>query len=479
MHLKDSALFKQAALIGSEWVTAESTIQVRNPATDEVLGSVPRLTREDIIHAVRAATQAQITWGALNAKARSDLLRKFSQEMASSQEDLARIITLENGKSLADARGEVLNSIAVIEWFAEEARRLYGEVLPSPWSDRRMITLRQPVGVCAAITPWNFPNAMVARKLGPALAAGCAVVLKPASQTPFSALALAALARRAGLPDGVLNVVTGSAQEISEVFADSPDIRKISFTGSTEIGKELIRQSARTVKKVSMELGGNAPFIVFGDADIDKAVDGLVAAKFRHNGQTCISANRVFVQRSLYSEFAVKLAAKVSQMKVGNGLEPDTQVGPLIDARAVAKVLEHTRDAVTKGARVLTGGEHLGGNFISPVVIADVTTDMLVAREETFGPLAPLIAFDSDEQVLQWANDSEFGLAAYFYTRDLSRSWKFAERLEYGMVGVNTGRINTPEAPFGGIKQSGNGREGSHHAMDDYTEIKYVCIETE
>ncbi|MCY1199147.1 Glutarate-semialdehyde dehydrogenase DavD [compost metagenome] len=474
--LKDPTLFRQQALIGGTWLDAPDTITVRNPATAETIGYVPRMSGAATRQAIEAAEAALPAWTALTAKRRSELLRHWFERMMAAQDDLALILTTEQGKPLAEARGEIAYGASFIEWFAEEARRTYGEVIPSANADTRLVALRQPIGVCAAITPWNFPNAMLARKLGPALAAGCTMVVKPASQTPFSALAMAVLAEQAGIPPGVINIVTGSASEIAGELTANPQVRKISFTGSTEVGRQLMKQSAPTIKKLSLELGGNAPFIVFDDADLDAAVEGAMVAKFRNNGQTCVCANRILVHDAVYDAFASKLVARVAALRVGNGVAAGVQIGPLIDAKAVQKVEEHIADALAGGAKLAIGGRRLEGNFFEPAVMTGVTSSMLVAREETFGPLAPLIRFADEDEAVRIANDTEFGLASYIYTRSLRRSWRIAERLEFGMVGVNTGLISTAEAPFGGIKQSGLGREGSRHGIDDYMELKYVCM---
>ena len=439
---------------------------------------VPNLGADETRAAIEAAAGALDNWKARTAKERSAILRRFSGLMMEHQEDLAVLMTAEQGKPLAESRGEIAYAASFIEWFAEEAKRVYGDVIPGPLHDRRIIVLKQPIGVVASITPWNFPAAMITRKIGPALAAGCTVVCKPASQTPFSALALAELGERAGLPAGALNVVTGNAREIGGELTGNPLVRKLTFTGSTETGKLLIRQCADTVKKVSMELGGNAPFIVFDDADIDAAVDGAIAAKYRNSGQTCVCANRILIQDGVYDEFAQKFAAASGALRVGDALAGEVDQGPLIDAAAVAKIEEHIADAVDKGATVVLGGKRhqLGGTFFEPTVLTGVTSAMLVAREETFGPLAPLFRFESEDEAIAMANDTEFGLAAYAYTSDLGRSWRVPEKLEYGIVGINTGIISTEVAPFGGIKESGLGREGSKYGIDDYLEIKYVCI---
>jgi len=478
--LKDTSLFREAAFLGGEWIAAEGrdTIAVTNPADGATLGYVPKLGAADVRHALLAAQGAQKLWAGWTAKSRSDLLRAWFDLMILHQDDLARILTVEQGKPLAEARGEILYGASFIEWFAEEARRTYGDVIPGHHVDKRILVLKQPIGVVAAITPWNFPNAMVTRKAGPALAAGCAMVLKPAAQTPFSAIALAVLAERAGIPAGLFSVVTGSAREIGAEMTASPVVRKLTFTGSTEIGAELYRQSAPTIKKLGLELGGNAPFIVFDDADIDAAVAGAIIAKFRNNGQTCVCANRIYVQDSIYDQFAEALAIALRPLKAGNGLEEGVTFGPLIDEAALLKVEEHVADATAKGALVIEGGERhpLGGNFYRATVLANVTSEMKIAEEETFGPVAPLFRFTDEAQVLELANNTQHGLASYVYTTDISRVFRVAERLEYGMVGVNTGLISTAEAPFGGMKSSGLGREGSRYGIDDYLEMKYVCL---
>jgi succinate-semialdehyde dehydrogenase/glutarate-semialdehyde dehydrogenase len=480
MLLKDLTLFRQAALVGGQWIEARSANSnlIRNPATGEELGSVPELGALETRRAIEVASAAQKSWARLTAKERSSILRRWFELILQHRQDLARILTLEQGKPLAEAEGEIVYGASFIEWFAEEARRVYGDIIPGHHRDKRILVMRQSIGVVAAITPWNFPNAMVTRKAGPALAAGCAVVLKPAPQTPFSAIALAVLAERAGLPEGLFSVITGSAVEIGAEMTSNPIVRKLTFTGSTPVGTELYRQSAATIKKLGLELGGNAPFIVFDDADVDAAVEGAVIAKFRNNGQTCVCANRIYVQNGIYDAFAERLSAAVAKLKVGNGLESNIDLGPLINAAAVQKVEHHIADAVNKGARVLSGGKahSLGGTFFQPTVLRDVTGAMLLASEETFGPVAPLFRFIDEDDVIRQANDTEFGLAAYFYAADLWRVFRIAEALEYGMVGVNTGLISTAEAPFGGVKASGLGREGSKYGIDDFTEIKYVCL---
>ncbi len=480
MILKDPSLFKQAALVGGAWIEAGSgpSIAVRNPATGDIIGKLPKLGAAETRTAIAAAQIAQRDWAARTAKERSGILRRWFELMMENQDDLGRILTSEQGKPLAEAKGEIAYGASFIEWFAEEARRVYGDIVPGHQRDKRILIMKQPIGVVAAITPWNFPNAMITRKAGPALAAGCAMVLKPASQTPFSAIALAVLAERAGLPSGLFSVLTGSAAEIGAEMTANPVVRKVTFTGSTEIGSQLMVQSAPTVKKLALELGGNAPFIVFDDADLDAAVEGALIAKFRNNGQTCVCANRLYVQAKVYDAFAEKLSAAVAKLKTGNGFDDGVALGPLIDANAVAKVEEHIADAVGKGAKITLGGKRhaLGGTFFEATVLTGVTKDMAVAREETFGPVAPLFKFVDEADVIAMANDTEFGLASYFYANDLSRVWRVAEALEYGMVGVNTGLISTAEAPFGGIKSSGLGREGSKYGIEEFCEIKYVCL---
>ncbi|WP_454742666.1 NADP-dependent succinate-semialdehyde dehydrogenase [Cupriavidus necator] len=478
LNLKDSSLLRQQCYIDGRWIDGERRIDVTNPATGERVGQVPQLGADETRQAIEAANRALPAWRARTARERSALLRKWFELIMASQEDLARIMTAEQGKPIAESRGEIAYAASFIEWFAEEGKRIYGDTIPAPVSNQRIVVTKEPVGVCAAITPWNFPAAMITRKAGPALAVGCTMVLKPASQTPLTALALVALAERAGIPAGVLSVVTGSASAIGGEMSSNPLVRKLTFTGSTEVGRVLMAQTASTVKKVSMELGGNAPFIVFDDADLDAAVEGAIVSKYRNAGQTCVCANRIYVQSSVYEAFAQKLVAAVASLKVGNGMEDGVRIGPLIDDKAVAKVEEHIADAVGKGARVLQGGQRhtLGHSFFQPTVLADVAPGMLVAREETFGPLAPLFRFDTEDEVVAMANDTEFGLASYFYARDLGRVWRVSERLEYGIVGVNTGLISTEVAPFGGVKQSGVGREGSHYGVEDYLVIKYTCM---
>ena len=478
MQLKDTSLFRQQAYIDGAWQNADSgqAIKVNNPATNEILGTVPKMGAAETRRAIEAADKALPAWRALTAKDRSNKLRRWFELMIENQDDLARLMTLEQGKPLAEAKGEIVYAASFIEWFAEEAKRVYGDTIPGHQPDKRLIVIKQPIGVTAAITPWNFPAAMITRKAGPALAAGCTMVLKPASQTPFSALALAELAERAGIPKGVFNVVTGSAGDIGSELTGNPIVRKLSFTGSTEIGRQLMAECAKDIKKVSLELGGNAPFIVFDDADLDKAVEGAIISKYRNNGQTCVCANRIYVQDGVYDAFAEKLKVAVQKLKIGNGLEEGTTTGPLIDDKAVAKVKEHIADALSKGASVLTGGNALQGNFFEPTVLVNVPKDAAVAKEETFGPLAPLFRFQDEAEVIAMSNDTEFGLASYFYARDMSRVFRVAEALEYGMVGINTGLISNEVAPFGGIKASGLGREGSKYGIEDYLEIKYLCI---
>ena len=481
MLLRETTLFRQQCYVAGCWIAADhgAASIITNPATGEALGQVPELGAAETRRAIEAAHVALPGWRALTAQARATILRRWFNLLLEHQEDLATLMTSEQGKSLAEARGEIAYAASFIEWFAEEGKRVYGEVIPTPWPDRRILTLKEPVGVCAAITPWNFPAAMIARKAGAALAAGCTMVVKPAPQTPFSALALAVLAERAGLPAGVLNVVTGPAQIIGDEILDNPLVRKLSFTGSTRTGKYLMQRCAGTLKRLSLELGGNAPFIVFDDADLDAAVAGALASKYRNSGQTCVCANRFLIQDGIYDAFAAKLTQAVrTQLKVGNGLEPGVMQGPLIDAAALAKVERHVADAVARGANVLTGGRRhaLGGTFYEPTVLSEATQEMLVAREETFGPVAPLFRFHTDAEAIQWANATEFGLAAYFYSRDLGRVFRVAEALQYGMVGINTGLISTEVAPFGGIKESGFGREGSKYGIEEYLNLKYLCV---
>jgi len=478
--LRRNELLKSNCFIDGRWVAADDAakITVRNPASGAELGTVPRMGRAETRRAVEAAERAWPAWRAKLAKERAAILRKWFELMMENQEDLAKIMTAEQGKPLAEARGEIAYAASFIEWFAEEGKRTYGDVIPTFRGDSRIVVIRQPVGVCAAITPWNFPAAMITRKAGPALAAGCTMVVKPASQTPLSALALGALAEEAGVPAGVFSVVTGTATEIGEELSTNPIVRKLTFTGSTEIGKLLMAKCAGTVKKTSMELGGNAPFIVFDDADLDAAVEGAIASKYRNTGQTCVCANRLLVQEGVYEAFSQKLAKRVNGLKVGDGMQDGVEQGPLIDMKAVAKVEEHIADAVAKGARVLTGGKRhaLGQSFFEPTVLADATAEMLVAKEETFGPLAPLFRFKTEAEAIALANATEFGLAAYFYSRDIGRIWRVAEAIEYGMVGINSGLISTEVAPFGGVKESGSGREGSKYGIEDFMEKKYLLI---
>jgi len=480
LKLKDTTLFRQRCYIDGAWQDADQaeTLVVSNPATGEALGTVPKMGGNETRRAIAAAKAAWPLWRALTAAERGKKLRRWQELMLIHQDDLALIMTSEQGKPLAEAAGEIAYAADYLEWFAEEGKRAYGEIIPPNAADRRILATREPVGVCAAITPWNFPAAMITRKAGAALAAGCTLVLKPASQTPFSALALAELADRAGIPQGVFNVVTGSAKLIGAEICANPIVRKLSFTGSTEVGAALIAQCAPTVKKLSMELGGNAPFIVFDDADLDAAVLGAMASKYRNTGQTCVCANRLLVQDGVYDAFAAKLASAVAQLQVGNGVEPGVTQGPLIDQAALTKVQELVADAIGKGARVICGGQAhaLGRTFYEPTILAEATSDMRLSREEIFGPVAPLFRFKDESDAIRIANDTEFGLASYFYARDVGRIFRVAEALEYGMVGVNTGIISTAIAPFGGVKSSGLGREGSRHGLDDYLEIKYVCL---
>lgn len=478
LTLKDPSLLRRQCFIDGQWTEGTETLEVRNPADGSLLGTVPKIGTRETRTAIEAAERAWPAWRAKTAKERAALLRRWNDSILANQDDLARIMTAEQGKPLQEAKGEIAYAASFIEWFAEEGKRVYGDTIPAPLARQRIVVTKEPIGVCAAITPWNFPAAMITRKAGAALAAGCTMVVKPASQTPLTALALALLAERAGIPGGVLSVVTGSAQAIGGELCTNPSVRKVSFTGSTEVGRTLIAQTATTIKKVSMELGGNAPFIVFDDADLDAAVEGAMVSKYRNAGQTCVCANRLYVQATVYDAFATRLVKAVQALKVGEGTQDGVRIGPLIDAKAVAKVEEHLEDALAKGGRVLTGGHRhsLGGSFFEPTVIADVNSGMLVAQEETFGPLAPLFRFETEEEVLKLANATEFGLASYFYSRDLGRVWRVAEALEYGMVGINTGLISTEVAPFGGVKQSGLGREGSHYGIDDYLVVKYMCM---
>jgi succinate-semialdehyde dehydrogenase/glutarate-semialdehyde dehydrogenase len=479
-QLNDSKLFRQQNYIDGEWCDADGggVIEVDNPATGKIIGTVPRMGAAETRRAIEAADRALVTWRAKTAGERAKILRDWFNLMHQHVDDLALIMTLEQGKPLLEAKGEVAYAASFIEWFAEEGKRLYGDTIPAHHADKRIVVIKEPIGVCTAVTPWNFPAAMVTRKVGPALAAGCTIVVKPASQTPYSALALAELGERAGLPPGVMSVLAGASSEIGDEMTSNPIVRKLTFTGSTEIGKVLMKKCAETVKKTSMELGGNAPFIVFDDADLDAAVEGAMASKYRNAGQTCVCANRLLVQNGVYDAFVEKLAAAVSAMKVGDGTEDGVVLGPLIDGAAVAKIEDHIADALAKGARVVVGGgrHELGGNFFQPTIVADVTPEMKVAREETFGPMAPIFRFESEAQAIQMANDTEFGLAAYFYARDIGRIWRVSEGVEYGIVGINTGVISTEVAPFGGVKESGLGREGSKYGIDDYVELKYLCM---
>jgi succinate-semialdehyde dehydrogenase / glutarate-semialdehyde dehydrogenase len=471
---------RTSAYIDGKWVNADSgaTLEVRNPASGAVLGTVPKMGAAETRRAIEAASKALPAWAKKTAKERAQVLRKWHDLMLANVDELAKLMTAEQGKPLAEAKGEIAYAASFIEWFAEEGKRLYGDLIPGHQPDKRIMVLRQPVGVVAAITPWNFPSAMITRKVAPALAAGCTFVCKPATQTPYSAFAMAELAERAGIPPGVVNILTGDSAAIGGEMTSNPLVRKITFTGSTQIGKKLMQQSAGTLKKLSLELGGNAPFIVFDDADLDAAVQGALASKYRNTGQTCVCANRLLVQDGVYDAFTKKLVEAVSKLRVGDGLKGVTDQGPLIDGKAVAKVEEHIADAVAKGAKVAFGGKRhaLGGTFFEPTIVTGVTPNMLMAREETFGPVAPLFRFHTDEEAIHMANDTEFGLAAYFYTRDLARSWRVSEALEYGIVGLNTGIISTEVAPFGGMKESGFGREGSKYGILDYTELKYVCV---
>jgi succinate-semialdehyde dehydrogenase/glutarate-semialdehyde dehydrogenase len=480
MLQKTSHYMRQANLIDGEWVQADSgaTIDVTNPATTLKIGTVPRSGKAETRRAIEAAQKAFEGWRKTTASERSKLLRKLHDLILANQDALAELLTIEQGKSLAEAKGEVGISAAYVLWFAEEGRRTYGDTVPSPWAERRILVTKEPVGVVAAITPWNFPSSMLARKIGPALAAGCTVVVKPASQTPYSGLAWGALCEEAGFPRGVVNIVTGSAAEIGDEICANPLVRKLTFTGSTEVGKELMEKCAATVKKVSMELGGNAPFLVFDDADIDRAIEGAMVAKYRNSGQTCVCTNRFFVQDGVYDAFVEKLAAASNRLKVGNGLEAGTQQGPLIDGKAVDKVEEFIADATSKGGKVVAGGKRhdLGGSFFQPTVIAEATPDMMFMRQEIFGPIAPVFRFKTEEEAIRLANDTEFGLAAYAYTGSLNRAFRVMEGLKYGMVGLNEGLITTVEAPFGGVKESGLGREGGHQGIEDYLDTKYVCI---
>jgi len=480
LKLRDGKLFRQQNYINGAWEDADSgkAIEVNNPASAEVLGTVPNAGAAETKRAIQAAEAALPAWRARTAGERSNILRKWFELIMANQEDLAVLMTAEQGKPLAESKGEIAYAASFVEWFAEEAKRVYGDVIPGHQADKRIVVIKQPIGVVASITPWNFPAAMITRKISPALAVGCTVVCKPASQTPYSALALAELAERAGFPKGVINVVTGSAREIGGEMTANPIVRKLTFTGSTEVGKLLMSQCAGTVKKVSLELGGNAPFLVFDDADLDAAVQGAMASKFRNTGQTCVCANRIYVQDGVYDAFAEKLSAAMAKLRVGDGLKGETEQGPLIDKAALEKVEEHIADAVSHGAKVITGGKphELGGTFFQPTLLRDVTPEMKVSNEETFGPVAPLFRFKTEREGITLANATQFGLAAYFYASDMSRVWRVAEAIESGIVGINTGLISTAVAPFGGVKESGIGREGSKYGIDDFVEIKYLCM---
>jgi succinate-semialdehyde dehydrogenase/glutarate-semialdehyde dehydrogenase len=481
MKLKDPHLLRMQAYVDGQWTNAANgaTLEVTNPASREKLGTIPNMGTVETRRAIEAAAAALPAWAAKTAKERATILRRWYELMMANQEDLASIMTAEQGKPLAESKGEIAYAAAFIDWFAEEGRRLYGDIIPAHQADKRLLVLRQPIGVVAAITPWNFPAAMITRKAGPALAAGCTFVCKPAQQTPYSALAMAELGARAGIPPGVFNLVTSrDSAAVGGEMTSNPIVRKVTFTGSTAVGKRLMAQSSGTLKKLSLELGGNAPFIVFEDADLDAAVAGAIASKYRNTGQTCVCANRLLVQASVYDTFTAKLVAAVSKLRVGDGLQGPTDQGPLIDTKALEKVEEHLADALAKGAHIAHGGKRhaLGGTFFQPTVLTNVSPNMLVAREETFGPVAPLFRFSTEAEAIRMANDTEFGLAAYFYTRDLARSWRVSEALEYGIVGLNTGIISTEVAPFGGVKESGFGREGSRYGILDYTEMKYVCV---
>jgi succinate-semialdehyde dehydrogenase/glutarate-semialdehyde dehydrogenase len=480
LALKDPKLFRELCYLDGAWTAADSkkTFAVHNPATGELLAGVPDFGAAETRRAIEAAERALAAWRAKTGKERSAILRKWAELILASQDDLALLLTTEQGKPLAESKGEIQIGAAYVEWFAEEAKRIYGDTIPTPWGDRRIVVIKQAVGVCAAITPWNFPHSMITRKVAPALAAGCTVVLKPAEQTPLSALALAELAERAGFPRGVLNILTGDAPAIGGELCAHPAVRKVSFTGSTEVGRLLMKQSAPTIKKISLELGGNAPFIVFDDADLDAAAEGAIVSKYRNSGQTCVCANRLFVHDKVYDAFAEKLVKRVAELKVAPGTEAGAAQGPLIDQQALAKVEEHVADATSGGARLLAGGKRhaRGGTFYEPTVLANVLPSMKIFREETFGPVAPLIRFKTDAEVIELANRTEYGLAAYFYSRDVGRVWRVAEALDYGMVGVNSGLITTEVAPFGGVKQSGLGREGSKYGCEEFVEVKYLCM---
>ena len=476
LPLKDPKLFRTQCYIDGAWMSNGAAFPVINPATGSQLGTVPKLGADEARRAIEAAERAWPAWRAKTAKERASILRKWYELMMAHQEDLAQILTAEQGKPLAEARGEIAYGASFIEWFAEEGKRAYGDIIPQHQADKRVLVIKQPIGVCALITPWNFPNAMITRKAGPALAAGCTVVIKPAGQTPYSALAMAELAERAGIPKGVLNVITGDSKAIGGELCSSPKVRKLSFTGSTETGRILMRQCADTIKKLSLELGGNAPFIVFDDADLDAAVEGALASKYRNAGQTCVCANRIYVQDGVYDAFAAKLTEKVKGFKVGAGTEPGVVIGPLIDEQGVQKVEKHVADALGKGAKVVLGGKRMNGLFFQPTVLTGVTPEMLVSHEETFGPVAPLIRFKTEEEVIRLANNTEFGLSGYFYSRDVGRIFRVAEAMEAGIVGANVGIISTEIAPFGGVKQSGLGREGSKYGLEEYLEVKYILV---
>ena len=481
LALKDPSLFKQQCYLNGAWVDApvgSETTAVTNPATGEVIGHVPRMGRDVAAQAIYDANASWKAWRNKTAKERSAILRKWFDLMVANADDLALILTTEQGKPLAEAKGEILYSASFIEWFSEEGKRIYGDTIPTVAMDKRIMVTKEPIGVCAAITPWNFPSAMITRKAAPALAAGCPMIVRPADLTPFSALAMAELAHRAGIPAGVFQVITGRSSELGAEFTENPIVRKLTFTGSTEVGRKLMAQCAPTIKKLSLELGGNAPFIVFDDADLDAAVEGAIASKYRNAGQTCVCANRLYIQSGVYDAFAKKLAAAVGKLQVGNGVDAGVTTGPMIEEKAVQKVEEHIADATSKGASVILGGKRhtLGHSFFEPTILTNVTQQMLVAREETFGPLAPLFKFETEEEVIQYANDTEFGLASYFYSRDIGRIFRVSEALEYGMVGVNSGLISNEVAPFGGVKQSGLGREGSKYGIEDYLVIKYTCL---
>jgi succinate-semialdehyde dehydrogenase / glutarate-semialdehyde dehydrogenase len=480
LSLKNPDLLRSQAYCNGRWVDGASggTTQVLNPATGELVGTVPQLGAEETRDTIAAANTAFAKWRSLTAKERCAYLRRWYDLIIANAADIAAILTAEQGKPLAEAKGEIVYAASFIEWFSEEGKRTYGDIIPTPAGDKRLLVIKEPVGVCAAITPWNFPAAMITRKVAPALAAGCTMIVRPADATPLTALALAVLAEAAGIPPGVLNVITGKSRVIGGELTSNPVVRKLSFTGSTEVGRVLMQQCAPSLKKLSLELGGNAPFIVFDDADLDAAVEGAIASKFRNTGQTCVCTNRLYVHDKVYDTFAEKLAKAVSALKVGNGMEDGVAQGPLIDEAAVAKVEQHIADAVSHGARVLSGGQRhaLGQTFFQPTVLADVNQNMLITREETFGPVAPLVRFSTDEEVIRLANDTEFGLASYFYSRDIGRIWRVGEALEYGMVGINTGLISNEVAPFGGVKQSGFGREGSHYGIDEYMVLKYLCM---